>query len=225
MRRAESWHFWFRVRRARLTREITKRLAVRNSFLEVGCGTGYLASHLAGQGLRVTGCDLFTGSCENARFRLVRADAVHLPFANRSFRSLGLFDVIEHLDEPENALAEAFRVLEPGGFLFLTVPAMPFLWGTMDEKGGHRRRYLLAGVRKSLADSGFLVCKASYMFPGLVPAIYLRRNRPSYGEDQMSVSRLANILGLAFFFVEDVLLSFIRWPWGISILVIGQKPA
>jgi ubiquinone/menaquinone biosynthesis C-methylase UbiE len=53
----------------------------------------------------------------------VRADATSLPFADATFESVALLYVLYHLDKPTMALAEARRVLRPGGLLAVAVPS------------------------------------------------------------------------------------------------------
>lgn len=154
------------------------------------------------------------------------ADALSLPFAGDSFNGVGLFDIIEHLDEPERALREAHRILEPGGFVFITVPASHALWSAMDVAAGHRRRYSAGELRELLRSTGFIVRRVSYMFPCLFPFIYLARNNPSYNtlDRQVSAGKLTNVLARVFFFFEDVVLDFVDWPVGTTVLGVGQKP-
>jgi SAM-dependent methyltransferase len=52
----------------------------------------------------------------------VYGDAAALPFADASFDTVMLLDVLEHVAEPEAALREAARVLAPSGQLLLTIP-------------------------------------------------------------------------------------------------------
>ena len=54
--------------------------------------------------------------------RDVRADAHCLPFADASVDSLLLVGVLEHVDDPVGVLAEARRVLKPGGLGYVAVP-------------------------------------------------------------------------------------------------------
>jgi SAM-dependent methyltransferase len=224
---AEDWHFWFRTRRARLLREIRRRLHPPSSFLDVGCGTGYFAGYLARKGFTMFGCDLFyKSSMREADVLIVGADALSLPLVADSFAGVGLFDIIEHLDEPEMALREAHRVLKPGGFVFITVPASRALWSAIDVTAGHRRRYSAGELRELLRGAGFLVRRVSYMFPCLFPFIYLARNNPSYNTPggRVSAGKFANALASAFFYLEDVILDFVNWPVGTTVLGLGQKP-
>ena len=60
----------------------------------------------------------------------VVADAHELPFADRSFKSIILLDVLHHLDRPVAFLKEAARVLEPGGALAMIEPGITLVsWG------------------------------------------------------------------------------------------------
>jgi len=223
----EDWHFWFRTRRARLLREIRRRLHPAGRFLDVGCGTGYFAGYLARKGFTTFGCDLFHESsmCE-ASLLAVGADAMNLPFTGSSFNGVGLFDIIEHMDEPAVALREAHRILKPGGFVFITVPASRALWSAIDVIGGHRMRYSAVELQELLRNTGFVVHRVSYMFPSLLPFIYLARNNPSYNtpDGRLSVGKFANAVASAFFFFEDVVLDFVNWPVGTTVLGVGQKP-
>ncbi|MEO0249030.1 MAG: class I SAM-dependent methyltransferase [candidate division WOR-3 bacterium] len=224
----ESWHFWFRTRRARLLKELKRRLRHSDRFLEVGCGTGNLTSYLAIKGFLALGCDLFPCAFwkGNPRPLIIGADAVSLPFADDSFDGVGFFDILEHLDNPDRALSEARRVLRPGGFVFITVPASRALWSAVDSVAGHRKRYSAKEARELLEDNNFLVRKVSHMFLGLFLPIYLASKRPSYNtlDAQVSVGKFANSIASLFFYLEDVILDFINWPFGTTVLAVGQKP-
>lgn len=88
--------------------------------LELGCGDGRLLAKLAARGVPAVGLDLSRPALLRALQRghvVVRGDALCLPFADRTFRTvLAGFGTFAHLD-PTRAIQEAARVLAPGGAL------------------------------------------------------------------------------------------------------------
>lgn len=103
--------------------------------LDIGCGGGVLSEKLACLGCRVTGIDISAKSIAVARqHALSEGLAIHyqtalagqLPFASGSFKAVSCCDVLEHIPDWEQVIAEAARVLEPGGlFLFDTINRTP----------------------------------------------------------------------------------------------------
>lgn len=93
--------------------------------LDIGCGAGFLANSLSAEGHHAVGLDLSPGSLKVARnrdpsgrTRFGVADAYRLPFGDASFDAVTAMDFLEHVDEPGRVIAEAARVLKPGGLFF-----------------------------------------------------------------------------------------------------------
>ena len=90
-------------------------LELRGPVLDVGCGEGRLASLLAGA-VRWVGVDSSPAQIAANPFRpVVRADMRALPFRDGAFAEVAHLWCLYHLDDPVPAIAEAARVLRPGG--------------------------------------------------------------------------------------------------------------
>lgn len=93
--------------------------------LDLGCGAGFLSNYLAARGHRVCGLDADTESLAVARAYdqtgtadYQQGDACALPYPDASFDVVCAMDLIEHVEHPGRLVAEASRVLAPGGVFF-----------------------------------------------------------------------------------------------------------
>lgn len=180
---AEDSHFWH-VARNELIAARLRALGVGPGarFLELGCGGGVVSAHLSRAGLDVTGVDGHLPRVAEAARRAPRARFyVHdlsrgvegLP---SGFAAAGLFDVIEHLDEPVVALEAALSRVSVGGWVVGTVPALMALWSDYDAKGGHQLRYDTATLGDVLARvAGADRRELRWFNHLLVPMMWLQR--------------------------------------------------
>jgi len=83
--------------------------------LEVGCGRGAFQDLIR----NYTGVDIAFSVHHYVHKPFITASATELPFADSSFDVLWTVTVLEHVPDPERALGEIWRVLKPGGYLFL----------------------------------------------------------------------------------------------------------
>lgn len=83
----------------------------------------------------------------------VFADGAALPFADASIDHVSCLEVLEHVPDPANVIAEVARVLRPGGMLWLS---MPFLYPVHDAPHDFQR-YTAFGLRRDLERAGLQV--------------------------------------------------------------------
>jgi len=178
LREVEDRHFWFVGRRQVVLSALRRAVPDLRSrrLFDVGCGSGGLLDFLSHNGVAVAGaCDVYPESLRLVRARLdvplVRVDEGRPPPLGRGYDLLGMFDVLEHIDDDVGTLRALRESLAPGGALVLTVPAHPRLYDEMDEIAFHRRRYERAGLRRALEQSGFEVRLLSHFMSPLVPIL------------------------------------------------------
>jgi SAM-dependent methyltransferase len=178
----EDASFWFRHRNAYLV-EIVRAHGITGTMLDVGGGNGHVSRALASTGVipwlvepSLDGCRTAVG---RGMDRVACATLADLKLRDESVDAVGLFDVIEHVESPIPLLEESRRVLRPGGFLLVTVPAYPWLWSTADIHAGHFRRYTRRSLAGSVRQAGFTIDRIGYFFSPLVLPLLFARTIPS----------------------------------------------
>jgi SAM-dependent methyltransferase len=142
----ESRHWWYQGRGTILSSFLQRFLPPTPAvprILDVGCGTGNDLRFLSRFG-SVTGLDFHeraVAACRTQGFDAVQGDATALPYPDHSFDIVCSLDVLNGIREDGVAVAEAMRVLRPGGIFLVTAGANPFLWGKTDVLSQHHRRY------------------------------------------------------------------------------------
>jgi SAM-dependent methyltransferase len=124
----------------------------RGRLLDVGCGSkpwrGLFAEHVDEH----VGID-FVPSERDPNAVDIIAGAYDIPLPDEEADTVLMTSVLEHLEEPERGVAEAFRLLRPGGHLILTAP---FIW-PIHEAPRDFFRYSPYGLRHLLEEAGFEV--------------------------------------------------------------------
>ena len=228
----ERQHFWFAGRRELVDHLLEKHLSGSSQrILDLGCGTGSTLERLLGQGHCAVGLDMRPEGLEamrraTPRARLIQSDVVRLPLVPDSLDAVLLLDVLEHLDDVA-ALAGVLGVLKPGSKIFITVPAMPWLWSYRDEAAGHLRRYTRERLTDLLTAAGLRVVEMRYYQFLLFPLVALtrtvgRRGPKARDFEELNVPVLNSLLTWVNK-LEVRLGNHIHWPFGSSLVAVCQK--
>jgi SAM-dependent methyltransferase len=178
----EESSFWFRHRN-RVIIETVRRLPPNGPILDVGGGNGYQARALELAGFPTILIEPNETGARNARGRgvanVICATVEQAGIVPGSMGGVGLFDVIEHIEDDRGFLERLRPVLRSGGRVYVTVPAYQALWSVDDTAAGHYRRYTIASLRRVLASAGLTVEFCSYFFSVLPLPVFLLRTIPT----------------------------------------------
>ena len=181
--RIEERHFWFHARRkivGDLVTQITSDFPHGFRMIEIGCGTGNLLKVMtesSNEG-HTYGSDIYWQglyfAAQQTQASLFQGDLSCLPIRDRQFHLVGLFDVLEHIQNDSEALRQMNRILTNEGFLLVNVPAHQKLWSYFDLISHHQRRYETSDLQKKLEQTGFRVDYITEYMQVLYPLAYLR---------------------------------------------------
>jgi SAM-dependent methyltransferase len=234
MRELQETHWWFAARREILSAEITRLpLPKPARILEVGCGPGGNLEVLKAFGdVRAIEPDAESRAYAAERSGVIVEGGLlpdGLPDLGGPFDMVAAFDVIEHVDDDAGAVAALGRLLKPGGFLVTTVPAYAWLWSEHDAQHHHKRRYTRPRFRRLFEAAGLKVRRATHFNAVLFPPIAaVRLARSAAGvkgsNDEAMPSPAVNGLLQRLFGSEKAILRATDIPFGVSILLIAERP-
>ena len=129
-------------------------------------------------------------------------------------------NVLEHIEDEDGAVAAMARALRPGGRLGLLVPAHPRLFGALDRRYGHKRRYTRGRVDRVIRDAG-LELRDLYSFNLLGAPGWWLANRRSDATISAHSLRLYELV------VEPWRSLERRWrpPAGLSLVAQAVRPS
>jgi len=156
-----------------LIEAITNKVDIEGKrILEVGAGRGNDSIYLSNQGAKATVIDNSKEAIEiisqnaknnNVKLNIVRADALNLPFKDRSFDLVFHQGLLEHFHNPARIIQEQKRVLKDNGYILIDIPQRYNLW-TIKKNilmvlglwfAGRERSFTLKALKKLLQENGF----------------------------------------------------------------------
>jgi SAM-dependent methyltransferase len=241
----EDRHFWFQGRNlviSTIVKQVLSILPAGFRLLEVGCGNGNVLrvlEMLCAEG-SVIGMDLFNDGLRHAQMRtdcpLVQGD-VQLPPFSVPFDLIGLFDVLEHLQDDLEILDGLNKLLTFQGVLLLTVPADPSLWSYFDI--GHYRRYKLDELEHKLLITGYRIEYITHYMLSIYPIVWLGRRLAmrtdqiirrgesdsfNLAKSELRILPVVNeLIRLLLALEVPMIAKHSRLPLGTSILAVARK--
>jgi SAM-dependent methyltransferase len=215
------------------------------TLIDIGCSTGYLLEDLARHAPRATlvGVDPIASGLSKAhralpQALLLRADVCALPLNDASVDAVVSANVLEHVRDDEQALAEVFRIMRPGARAVIVVPVDPSSYNYFDRVLGHERRYARDELARKARSAGLEVLEDIHLGAPLYPAFWLgkRYYQRRYGQlDDAALERRVevevegvsrSIVGRVACRLEEALLNRgVRLPFGIRGLTVLARPA
>lgn len=241
----ENNYFWFLSRNA-IVKNIFESLCnndkkLNNSnVLDIGCGTGGFAINIQNKGFEVYCLDtepialdyckkrgltnLFNCYIDELKSKLKSNENTK----NIEFSTAFALDVIEHIEDDAKAVSDIYDLLPVGGYFVATVPAYKWLWSEHDIVHMHYRRYNISNFEKLLKSQGFNVKYSSYFNTFLFPAVVVKRflDKLLNKKSNSPVDEVSDTMNSLLRWIFDRELKFlpnIKFPFGLSIIVIAQK--
>jgi SAM-dependent methyltransferase len=214
MREACNYNAW-------LLRLIRRHSPPQGRALDFGAGAGTFALPLHRAGFRMT-CvepDYALGSMLRAQGLTVVSGLDQLE--NGACDFIYTLNVLEHIEDDLGALRGMHSKLRPGGRLLIYVPAFQVLFGSMDRRVGHLRRYRRSDLARKVRTAGFTVEKSRYADSiGFFAALAFRLLANTGGTLNPAHVRLYDRL----VFPLSLLLDHLSWPFfGKNVIVVARR--
>lgn len=142
----------------------------------------------------------------------VVGDIASLPEGVRvGYECVGLFDVLEHVESPQDLLSASLLHAERGSRVIVTVPALRSLHTVIDDLSGHKKRYEMGEVRELLESVGVAGVKEYGIFRTTLPILKAHRRKFGDHADCPADSETASTL----------MIDYLRVPTAPINLIMG----
>jgi SAM-dependent methyltransferase len=193
-----------------------------SSVLDFGAGNGRFAAALHEQRLNVHAVEPDPGLRGKIEAKGVLSYESLEQAGEQQFQGIYSINVLEHLEDDVGFLKQFYKCLEPGGRLFIYVPAFQVLFSANDERVGHVRRYRKSILVDRVREAGFEVNQARYVDSiGFIAGLGYR----FFGNEDGGLDLRAVRLYDRVVFPMSRLFDHITWPFlGKNLLVCGVRP-
>ena len=234
----EGNHYIDKASRLHACNEIKKYVPENGIVLEIGSSSGYLIRDLLNilPNVSVIGSDCFSEGLDNIskkyKIPLLQFDLVNCPLPDSCIDVVVALNVLEHIEDDEAALHQIYRILKPGGYAVIEVPANQDLYDFYDRELKHFRRYDMSELLDKSKRNKFEIQNHSHLGFFIYPAfraVKLKNKTSSSSntqelvKSQMQPHFLSNLL---LNFIMEIELFFgtsIQYPCGIRCLMTLKK--
>ena len=230
----EEESFWFAHRNRAIVAAVRRYPPADGPIFDVGAGNGFVAAALERAGFPTIAIEPnrtgATNAVERGVKRVVCGSLPSSVFRERTAGAIGLFDMIEHVEDDRGFLASLQPYLREYGRLYITTPAYRWLWSENDARSGHFRRHTLKTLDRVLQGAGYRLEYATYIFWALpLPILLFRTIRARDGnsasrsrtQHKAGSARLRHIIETCLAFETRCIARGMTIPFGGSCLVVA----
>lgn len=228
----ENW--WFKSRRRYLL-DLLQNVSKDSKILDIGCSSGIFLKDLELLGFKTEhlfGVDISENAIANCKdngiYNSFVMDAQNITLGIE-FDIIVASDCLEHLEDDRKAIRNWYSLLKTGGEMYVFVPAFQSLWSHHDEVNMHFRRYTNHELKAKLIHENLSISKSSYWNFSLFVPVYIFRKLSVFLSEakkekgQIIGNTTVNYILLKLLLLENSLLKYISFPFGISTFCIAKK--
>lgn len=204
------------------------------SVLEIGSGLGNISEFFLHDKASILLTDIRENYCESLRLKykdnptllgIETMDLVDPEFDRKFSKNLNGFDtvfalnVVEHIYDDREAVANCYKLLKPGGHLIILVPAYQWLYNNFDKELEHYRRYNRSKLEALFLSCNFKIHHSQYYNAAGMAGWYISGKMQHHKIIPSSQIKLFNKLVVFFRLFDRLILN----SFGLSVITVGKK--
>lgn len=204
-----------------LTDLVLKHRTGSQAILDFGAGIGTFSEMVRNQGVEVHCMEIDSNQCEILHGKDFKVFSTIESIPDESYDFVFSLNVFEHIEKDLDAMKECARVLRPGGIVLTYVPAFQILFGDMDRKVEHYRRYTRSSLTSLAKGAGLKIHHTEYVdvFGYFASLVYNILSRGTGDINQKSIKIYDRYIFPSSRLIDNLTCSFI----GKNVLSVAEK--